>query len=83
VDRGRALRVCLPEPALVHYGVDGWQRVADLPTRDGGLGVHFADLEAAKLGAAQRIDMTFHWKAAGSWEGRDYRVEIGGADPLE
>jgi glucoamylase len=60
----------------VHYGVDGWQQVEDVPTRDTGLGMHVAELPTAQLGGGQRIDMTFYWTGSESWEGRDYRVEV-------
>ncbi len=74
--RGQRLRMCLPEPALVHYGVDGWQQVADVPTRDTGLGMHLAELPTAQLREGQRIDMTFYWTESESWDGRDYCVEV-------
>jgi glucoamylase len=78
---GQRLLVCLPQRALVHYGLDGWQRIADVPTRDSGLGVHVVELPTARLRAGQRIDMTFYWTGSTSWEGRDYRIEIRGPGP--
>ncbi len=73
---GQRLRIWLPAPALVHCGVDGWQHVADVPTHDTGLGMHVAEPPAAQLRAGQRIDMTFYWTGSGSWEGRDYRIDV-------
>ena len=78
---GQRLRVCLPAPALVHHGVDGWQQAADVLTRDTGLGVHVAELPTARLREGQRVDMTFHWTESESWEGRDYRIDIRDAIP--
>ena len=74
--RGQRLCVCLPAPALVHYGLDGWQQAADVVTRDTGLGIHRAELPTAQLRPGQRVDMTFYWTESASWEGQDYRVVI-------
>ena len=74
--RGQRLRIYLLGPALVHYGVDGWRQIADILTRDTGLGMHVAELPTAQLRAGQHIDMTFYWTQPESWEGRDYSIEI-------
>jgi glucoamylase len=73
---GQQLRVCLPEPALVHFGVDGWRQVADVETHDSGLGLHVADIPTAQLRESQRVDMTFFWTGAQAWDGRDYRIDV-------
>jgi glucoamylase len=73
---GQRLRVCLPAHALVHYGVDGWQQIADLPTHYTGLGMHMVELPTTQLREGQHIDMTFYWTGSESWEGRDFRVDI-------
>jgi glucoamylase len=57
--------------------VDGWQQVADLRTRDTGLGMHLAELPTVQLREGQYIDMTFYWTGSESWDGRDYRVDVG------
>ena len=76
---GQQLQVCLPEPALVHYGVDGWQEVADVATRDSGLGLHVADLPTTQLQAGRHIVFTLYWAGSARWEDRDFRVDIGDA----
>jgi glucoamylase len=73
---GQRLRVCLCEPAVVHCGTDGWQQVADIPTRESGLGIHVADIQTAPLGEGQGVNMTFFWTRSNRWEGRDYAVKI-------
>ena len=73
---GQCLVVSLPEPAIVHYGRDGWRDVTDVSTLDGGLGLHLARIPTAQLRAGQRVDLTFFWASTQSWEGRDFRVEI-------
>ena len=73
---GQGLRVCLPEAAQVHYGFDGWRRIADVATRDSGLGVHFADLPTARLPAGACVDFTLYWSGPARWDGGDFRVEV-------
>jgi glucoamylase len=73
---GQVLRVCLERPAVVHWGVDGWQQVSDTATRPTGLGLHAADLDCQALLGDQRIDMTWHWQDSGQWLGRDYQLRV-------
>ena len=73
---GSRLRVCLDEPAIVHYGIDGWQRAADVATQDAGLGLHVADVPVATLRAGQSLDFTFQRTATKQWEGCDYRIDV-------
>jgi len=76
VRAGSRLRVCVYEPAVVHYGFDGWQRSADIATHDSGLGMHVADIPTASLRDGQCVDLTFLWTVTNRWEGRDYRVDV-------
>jgi len=73
---GQQLRLCLPEAATVHWGVDGWQRSADAATHDTGLGLHVVDLPTENLSTGQRIDFTFYWIQAARWQDDDYQVAI-------
>ncbi|HUJ86572.1 MAG TPA: glycoside hydrolase family 15 protein [Burkholderiales bacterium] len=73
---GQALTICLPAPAKVHFGLDGWQRTADVAATESGLGVYLAQLPSAELEPGQRIEFTFHWSDNSSWEGRDYEVRV-------
>ena len=61
---------------MVHYGVDGWLQVADVATREAGLGLHVADIPLGHLQADHWIDLTFFWPGAKRWEGRDYRIRV-------
>ncbi len=76
LDAGQTLCLCLPAPAEVHFGIDGWQRVADLTTADSGLGVYMAELPSAPLRPGQSLQFTFYWTASSTWEGRDYEAQI-------
>jgi glucoamylase len=73
---GTGLRICLPEPAQVRYGANGWTAVSEVATRDCGLGVHVADLPVAQLLPGASVEFTFRWSTSRRWEGRDYRVII-------
>lgn len=46
---GKILRVETLGPAVVHWGVDGWQEAQDTETVDTGLGVYVADLPTTEL----------------------------------
>jgi glucoamylase len=73
---GARLAVALTEPAIVHWGRDGWLAVEDTPTSDSGLGFHVAVLETAALAPGSWIDFTWRWQDSGEWAGRDWRVEV-------
>jgi glucoamylase len=79
---GHTLRICLPEPAVVHWGVDGWQRIADTASVDQGLDMHVVEITGAQLATKRRIDFTIYWTASSRWEGRDYAVQIRPSGPL-
>jgi len=70
------LRLILLAPAMVHYGLGGWQTPADMSTRDTGLGTHVADLPADRLAAGSEIVFTFYWTQEQRWEGTDFSVTV-------
>ncbi len=71
---GAGLLIALPRPIRLHWGVDGWNRVADAQSVDTGLGVHIVELDAATLTSAERVDFTFQWTDDGQWIGQDFTV---------
>ena len=73
---GLTLRVETFAPALVHWGIDGWQTVHDANTRDTTFGAHVVDLPTAALRAGTRVDFTFYWSNERRWEGQDFCVCI-------
>ena len=73
---GQDLWLCLPRPARVHHGVDGWQALADGETAENGLGQYVVALPTSELKAGTGIDFTFFWLDSGSWEGQDHRVDV-------
>jgi glucoamylase len=78
---GARLAVALPLPAIVHWGRDGWQDIADEPTRDTGLGFHVAVLEVSQMAAGSRLDFTWRSQQSGDWHNRDYAVTVEPAEP--
>ena len=77
---GMSLIVVLDRPAIVHYGFDGWQRIADAATTANSLGVHVLRLDTARLLPGARVDFTFRYSARDRWIGTDYHIEIKSAD---
>jgi glucoamylase len=73
---GRVLRVELLRIASVHWSVDGWRTAQDTPTKDSGLGIHFADLDTASLKPGGAIVFTLYWHAEDRWEGVDYDIAV-------
>jgi glucoamylase len=74
--RGKTLRVEVLAAATVHWTDDGWHTVHDAPTKDTGLGVHYADLTTAQVPINDTVEFTFHWTAAARWEDRNFSVSI-------
>lgn len=76
---GAQLAIALPEPAIVHWGRDGWAEAQDAMTSDSGLGFHVAALPSIEITAATAIDFTWQDQDRNQWHGRDYRVKVTGA----
>jgi glucoamylase len=70
------LRVELLSTALVRWSVDGWQTDEYTPTRDSGLGTHFADLDTAGLEPGSSIVFRLYWPGDDRWEGSDYEIVV-------
>jgi glucoamylase len=73
---GARLAVALTEPAIVHWGHNGWGDVQDVPTRDTGLGFHVAELDTAGFPSATQIDFTWRGADPDGWCGSDYAVVV-------
>src|SRR5205823_1584996 len=78
---GARLAVALPQPAVVHWGRDGWLALADMPTSDTGLGFHVAELDTAGLRPGSWVDFTWRRRDDGAWAGRDVTVRVGASEP--
>ncbi|MBV8611922.1 MAG: hypothetical protein JO034_31335, partial [Singulisphaera sp.] len=62
---GKVLRVEVPEPAVISWGVGGGAVGREVPTRDSGLGVHFADLSTEGLAPGDAVRFTIAWAGPG------------------
>ena len=80
--QGALFVVALPRAALVHWGRDGWQDIADAPTCDSGLGFHLAVLAVSRLPPGARIDFTWQWQESRDWQDRDYAVVVEPVEPV-
>jgi glucoamylase len=66
IQAGFALSIALKAPATVHWGINGWKDVADIDTRDTGLGVHVVDLPVTGLAAGATVSSRFAGARPGS-----------------
>jgi glucoamylase len=76
IARGMALVIAVPRAARVHWGVDGWQNIADGDTRNIGLGLQGIELDAAALLNVTAVNFTFRWRDTGDWFGRDFLIAV-------
>ncbi|HTR80875.1 MAG TPA: glucan 1,4-alpha-glucosidase [Bacteroidota bacterium] len=72
----KTLRVEVRSPAVIHWTPDDWKTIADIETRDSGIGLHIADLPTMDLPSGSAARFTFFWKDAKRWEGTDFEVKI-------
>lgn len=72
---GLELRLLLPEPAIVHWGRNGWHDKSDTASEDWGLG-HVARLQTAGFAPGDSVDFTFYWPSRDAWQGKDFSVAV-------
>jgi glucoamylase len=73
---GQTLRIELRTPASIRWSIDNWTNAQDTPTTDSGLGMHYADIDVARVPVGGRVLFTFHWTIDGRWEETDYIVAV-------
>jgi glucoamylase len=78
---GKILRIETSTPAVIHWSTDVWSTVKNTDTRDTGLGIHIADLQTGSLPEGGQVCFTLYWPDARHWEGVDFAVSIGYAQP--
>jgi glucoamylase len=79
IPAGRALRLDLSEPAVVHWSMNDWQTRHDTQTCDTGLGIHTAEIPTEGCVPGRIIVFTWMNLASGEWIGQDYTVTISAA----
>ena len=73
---GASLTLALRAPAIVRFGFNGWQDIAEQPTMPNSLGLHILNIDVARMVAGQALDFTFRYMPGDHWIGADYRVQI-------
>jgi glucoamylase len=71
------LRIQCARPFMLHWTNDEWRHVHDLKATPTPIGIDYADIEVDPSWRAP-IRFTFLWTDDGTWEGKDFAVEIGG-----
>ncbi|HET9113817.1 MAG TPA: glycoside hydrolase family 15 protein [Burkholderiales bacterium] len=75
VPAGKSLRVLLNMPATVHWGINGWQNIADTEVEDQGL-AYVASLPSDTLQSGDTLEFTFYYPDTGIWQQEDFQVRI-------
>jgi glucoamylase len=73
---GRALVIEHRRPFLLHWGVDGWQKIENQPSAPLSLGMYGVRLDWAVLQGRHMLNFTWHCPEEGGWQGQDYVVRI-------
>jgi glucoamylase len=68
------LRVCAPENFRLRWSADAWATWHDTDSNATGIGAEFCDLSESVI--KDGVEFTFFWTSRGTWEGRNYRVEV-------
>jgi glucoamylase len=76
IPAGKALRVELSAPGVVHWSSDKWLTVRDSRTVENAFGIHLVDLPVDRLPPGTAIVFTFFWPEAMHWENVDFTVAI-------
>jgi glucoamylase len=73
---GTLLIVALRAPAILRWGLNGWQDMMERSTLANSLGVHVVIIDTADTMAGQVLDFTFRSMPGDNWVGVDYHVKI-------
>lgn len=77
VRSGGHLSVEAREPFQLHFGHDGWQKVADLDSQPLASGWHAAELDLKRLGVKQSLEFTRRFHGPRGWEQHDWQIRFG------
>lgn len=80
---GRDLLLLLPNPATLHLGFDGWQRISDRACEPLGLGLYGARIAADLLAGCDSVEFTWYAARDGVWQGEDFTLAIAPAEETE
>ncbi|SHG34258.1 glucoamylase [Kaistia soli DSM 19436] len=76
VSHGRALRIEVESPAVVHWSKDNWATTEDTPTTLNAFGIHMLDIDTSRIAAGHIIRFTFFWPDSNRWENVDFEVTV-------
>jgi glucoamylase len=77
---GKMLRIEVITPAVIHWSMDKWKTVQEMPTRNSGVDIQIADLPTQDLLPSAIIDFTFYWPDANHWEDQNFVIQIIGEE---
>jgi glucoamylase len=75
IRKGHTLRIQVDAAFRLHWTRDEWHTAEDIPSSGTALGIEFVDISIPPDQRAP-IRFTFFWTSKGSWEGRDYMVDV-------
>ena len=75
------LYIGLHQAATIRWGINNWQNVRNLPTRDSGIGIHIAEIDTSALTECDSVIFTYRPTQSGEWLQQDYRISIVNAPP--
>ena len=77
VDAGSILRIQVDQSFRLHWSRDGWKTIVDTESTTTKLGIEYVDISiSVKYDSKNPIRFTFFYNATGTWEGRDYSINI-------
>ncbi|MGW8229391.1 MAG: glycoside hydrolase family 15 protein, partial [Gammaproteobacteria bacterium] len=73
IAKHQTLVLLLPEAAVLHIGINGWQNIRDLTTRPSAVGLHYVEFHPE----LETHSIEFTWRLhSGSWHERDYQLTV-------
>jgi len=72
---GETLRVQAAAPFRLHWTCNDWEQAHDTASTPTGTRAEFVDVPTPS-GQGAPVRFTFFWKKTGSWEGRDFKVDV-------
>lgn len=76
--KGRDLSIEADRSFILHLGLDGWNRIEDVPSVAGPFDIHLVRLSKERLEGHGAIRFTIRDAETGAWSGQDYAVDLTG-----
>lgn len=75
---GEELRILMPEPFTLHWGVNGWKNVQEVNSDDWTFG-HVVVLPFPEQNAPNSVEFTIRWRDSGDWQGENFHIALIGS----